>query len=64
MQSKRPANKTPKKTRQQPRTFSAVKGQEISKEEVSLIQDIQLPEDETNNLAEDVETSEEENKEA
>ena len=44
--------------------FSAVTGQEISKEEVSLIQDIQLPEDETNNPAEDVEVSEEENTEA
>ena len=43
--------------------FSAVTGQEISEEEVSLIQDIQLPEDETNNPAEDVEASEEENKE-
>ena len=43
--------------------FSAITGQEISKEEVSLIQDIQLPEDETNNPAEDVEALEEENKE-
>ena len=31
--------------------FSAVTGQQISKEEVSLIQDIKLPEDETNNPA-------------
>ena len=44
--------------------FSAVTGQEISKEEVSLIQDIQLPEDETDNQAADVEASEEENTEA
>ena len=44
--------------------FSAVTGQEISEEEVSLIQDIQLPEDETDNPANDVEVLEEENKEA
>ena len=43
--------------------FSAVTGQEISEEEVNLIQDIQLPEDETDNPAEDVEASEEENTE-
>ena len=43
--------------------FSAVTGQEISEEVVSLIQDIQLPEDETDNPAEDVEASEEENTE-
>ena len=43
--------------------FSTVTGQEISEEEVSLIQDIQLPEDETDNPAEDVEASEEENME-
>ena len=43
--------------------FSAVTGQEISEEEVSLIQDIQLPEDETDNPAEDEEASEEENTE-
>ena len=43
--------------------FSAVTAQEISKEEASLIQDIQLPEDETDNSAEDVEALEEENTE-
>ena len=45
--------------------FSAVTGQEISKEEVSLIQDIQLPGDEeVDNQTEDVEASEGENTEA
>ena len=39
--------------------FSAITGQEISKEEVSLIQDIQLPEDEVKDPDEDIETSEE-----
>ena len=43
--------------------FSAVTGQEISEEEVSLIQDIQLPGDEVDNQAEDVEASEGENTE-
>ena len=43
--------------------FSAVTGLEISEEEVSLIQDIQFPEDETDNPAKDVEASEEENTE-
>ena len=43
--------------------FSTVTGQKISLEDVSLIQDIQLPEDETNNPAEEVEASEEENTE-
>ena len=38
-----------------PEAYSAVTGQEISKEEVTLIQDIQLPVDATNNPAEDVE---------
>ena len=38
--------------------FSAVTGQEISEEEVSLIQDIQLPEEEINDSTEDTETSE------
>ena len=38
--------------------FSAITGQEISKEEVSLIQDIQLPEDEIEDPDEDIETSE------
>ena len=41
--------------------FSSVTGQEISEEEVSLIQDIQLPGDEVDNQAEDIEASEEEN---
>ena len=38
--------------------FSAITGQEISEEEVSLIQNIQLPEDEVKGPDEDVETSE------
>ena len=38
--------------------FSAVMGQEISEEEVSLIQDIQLPEEEMNGSTEDTEASE------
>ena len=38
--------------------FSAVTGQEISKEEVSLIQDIQLPKEEMNGSTEDTEPSE------
>ena len=38
--------------------FSAITGQEISKEGVSLIQDIQLPEDEVKDPDEDIETSE------
>ena len=38
--------------------FSAVTGQEISEEEVSLIQDIQLPEDEVKDPDKDIETSE------
>ena len=38
--------------------FSANTGQEISKEEVSLIQDIQLTEDEVKDPDEDIETSE------
>ena len=41
--------------------FSAVTGQEICEEEVSLIQDIQLSEDEESNLTEDVEASEGDN---
>ena len=39
--------------------FLAITGQEISKEEVSLKQDIQLPEDEVKDPDEDIETSEE-----
>ena len=38
--------------------FSAVMGQEITEEEVSLIQDIQLPEEEMNGSTEDTEASE------
>ena len=38
--------------------FSAVMGQEISEEEVSLIQDIQLPEEEMNGSTKDTEASE------
>ena len=38
--------------------FSANTGQEISKEEVSLIQDIQLTKDEVKDPDEDIETSE------
>ena len=38
--------------------FSAVMGQEISEEEVSLIQDIQLPEEEMKGSTEDTEASE------
>ena len=38
--------------------FSAVMGQEISEEEVSLIQDIQLPKEEMNGSTEDTEASE------
>ena len=38
--------------------FSVVTGQEISEEEVSLIYDIQLPGDEVDDQAEDVEASE------
>ena len=38
--------------------FSAVTGQEISEEEVSLIQDIQLPKEEINNSTKDTEASE------
>ena len=40
--------------------FSAVTGQEISEEEVSLIQGIQLPEDEVDDQTKDMEVSEEE----
>ena len=40
--------------------FSAVTGQEISEEEVSLIQGIQLPEDEVDDQTKDMEASEEE----
>ena len=40
--------------------FSAVMGQDISEEEASLIQNIQLPEDEVDCQNEDLETSEEE----
>ena len=40
--------------------FSAVTGQEISEEEASLIQNIQLPEDEVDCQNEDLEASEEE----
>ena len=39
--------------------FSAVTGQEICEEEVSLIQGIQLPEEEESNLTEDTEALEE-----
>ena len=39
--------------------FSAVTGQEISEEEVSLIQGIQLPEDEVDDQTKDVEALEE-----
>ena len=38
--------------------FSAVTGQEISEEEVNLIQEIQLPEEEMNGSTEDTETLE------
>ena len=38
--------------------FSAVTGQEISEEEVSLIQDIQLPKEEMNGSTKDSEASE------
>ena len=38
--------------------FSAVMGQEISEEEVSLIQDIQLPEEEMKSSTKDTEASE------
>ena len=38
--------------------FSAVSGQEISEEEVSLIRDIQLPKEEMNGSTEDIEASE------
>ena len=38
--------------------FSAVTGQEISEEEVSLIQDIQLPKEEMNGSTKDTEASE------
>ena len=38
--------------------FSVIIGQEISEEEFSLIQDIQLPEDEVKDPDEDIETSE------
>ena len=38
--------------------FSAVMGQEISEEEVRLIQDIQLPEEEINGSTEDTEALE------
>ena len=38
--------------------FSVVMGQEISEEEVSLIQDIQLPEEEMNGSNKDTEASE------
>ena len=44
--------------------FSAVTGQEISEEEVGLIQDIQLPGNEVDNQAEDIEASEGKNTEA
>ena len=39
--------------------FGAMIGQEICKEEVSLIQGIQLPEEEESNLTKDIEASEE-----
>ena len=42
------------------KAFSAVRGQEISEEEASLIQNIQLPEDEVDCQNEDLEASEEE----
>ena len=38
--------------------FSAITGQEISEEEASLIQDIQLPKDEVKDPDEDIKTSE------
>ena len=38
--------------------FSVVMGQEISEEEVSLIQDIQLPKEEMNGSTQDTEASE------
>ena len=41
--------------------FSAMTGQEICKEEVSLIQGIQLPDKEDSNLTKDTEASEEVN---
>ena len=44
--------------------FSAVTGQEISEEEVRVIQDVQLPDDEVDNQAEDIEASKGENTEA
>ena len=40
------------------KAFSAITGQEISEEEVSLIQGIQLPEDEVKDTDEDIETLE------
>ena len=40
--------------------FSTVTGQEICEEEVSLIQGIQLPDEEDSNLTEDTEALEEE----
>ena len=40
--------------------FSTMTGQEICEEEVSLIQDIQLPDEEDSNLTKDTEASEEE----
>ena len=42
------------------KAFSTVTGQEISEEEASLIQNIQLPEDEVDCQNEDLEASEEE----
>ena len=47
-------------TKDIPEAFSAMTGQEICKEEVSLIQGTQLPDEEDSNLTEDTEALEEE----
>ena len=61
--SKQDTNKDKTTAKEITEAFSAVTGQEISEEEISLIQNIQLPEDEMDSPDEDAEASEEENKE-
>ena len=60
--SPRQDSKEPRKdqttTKEIAAAFSAVMSQEISEQEVSLIQDIQLPEEEINGSTEDTEASE------
>ena len=57
---KQPITENKTITKEITKAFSTVMGQEISEEEASLIQNIQLPEDEANCQNEDLQTSEEE----